>query len=192
MPKTPPPTRKPNNPPMSDAEMFQMEEARSKNRLHKGYNPDRAATVGYIADQVRNKISRISFTESHVKVLEDQIFRYLETCVKVSTVPTLQGVARSCGHTARSVNLFLSHHPEHPNAQFLETIKDALAEMLDQTSLLNQVNLIHAIFVLKTVYDRTEKSDIRVTVPYQTSLREAKTDEEIDAIRAKYLPPADD
>ena len=47
-----------------------------------------------------------------------------------------------------------------------------------------------AIFEMKNFDGLKDVQDVAVTST--NPLREAKTDEEIDAIRAKYLPPADD
>lgn len=117
-------------------------------------NPGKNAQA--LANIVGGRISTIETIDGRTKIdwddlptIRARVCGYLEACAAGGTIPTVQGVAvHALGISKRRLNAYMTSH-SGPTVEFLECVKDELADILVTASLGNRVNVVAAIFALK-------------------------------------------
>ena len=174
--------RKSNTPP-SDDEMIAHEEARSNNRLHAGARGDISKTINNIHSELSSQAEKISLSDT--EAVKKQALKYIAICANRSTFPTLQGLARSLGHSRSSISMHMTRDPNGKTSEFLNMVKDGFSEILEAGALNGGLQPIVSIFLLKACHNYTEKSELHLTTPVHDNKLIA--DQTIAEIQAKYL-----
>ena len=109
---------------------------------------------------------------------------YLRACEASGTFPSLMGLARSLGHSRRSLNLWREKHPETETGRWLDIAADTFADIIGQSALKNNANGIVAIFMSKALYEMKETNEL-IIKPSDAAEREQEFNAE--DIKARYM-----
>lgn len=101
---------------------------------------------------------------------------YFQFCQNYGTMPSFRRLANWYGYSYRT--LYNRINQNSPEGIYLDQIKDAIKDNLEQAALVNAVNNISAMFILKSQYDYVETTK-HVIEPSQSLLGQPKTPEEI-------------
>jgi hypothetical protein len=138
------------------------------------------------------KISEI-VTKSNVMLMEslghhidihnlDQITQstgeYFQFCSEHGIMPSMRRLANWYGYSYK--RLYQLIDKQSPAGIYLDQIRDAIKDNLEQAALVNAVNNISAMFILKTQHDYVEATKV-VLEPSQSMLGQPKSPDEIAA-----------
>jgi hypothetical protein len=101
---------------------------------------------------------------------------YFDYCREHGTMPSFRRLANWYGYSYRT--LYKRINNDSPEGIYLDQIKDAIKDNLEQAALVNAVNNISAMFILKSQYDYVETQKV-VIEPSETLLGTPKTVDEI-------------
>lgn len=105
---------------------------------------------------------------------------YFEFCQACGTMPSFRRLANWYGYSYRT--LYKRINKDSPEGIYLDQIKDAIKDNLEQAALVNAVNNISAMFILKSQYDYVETTK-HVIEPSESLLGQPKSPDEI----AQYI-----
>ena len=103
---------------------------------------------------------------------------YFDFCQQHGIMPSFRRLANWYGYSFRT--LYNAIDKQSPEGIYLDQIKDAIKDNLEQAALVNAVNNISAMFILKSQYDYVEASKV-ILEPSQSILGTPKSPEEIEA-----------
>ena len=110
---------------------------------------------------------------------------YFTFCQVQGIMPSFRRLANWYGYSYSQ--LYRNINKQTPEGIYLDQIKDAIKDNLEQAALVNAVNNISAMFILKSQYDYVETQKV-VLEPSETLLGTPKTVEEIaDCIDADII-----
>jgi hypothetical protein len=179
--------RKSSKQPMNKEEMIAMESKRSGNKLYD--DGTRKANLATLSNRIHHDLSidreKIKLVGGDLEIVKAQTLAYVRSCEAACVLPSFIGLSRALGHSRTSLYRFLELHPDTQIAEFLEIAKDAIADALDSAALDYSVNTIAAIFVLKSIHDRIDRAELRLTPPIPDN--RLKATETVEQIQAKYL-----
>jgi hypothetical protein len=101
---------------------------------------------------------------------------YFDFCKKRGIMPSFRRLANWYGYSYKQ--LYRLINKETPEGIYLDQIKDAIKDNLEQAALVNAVNNISAMFILKSQYDYVETTK-HVIEPSESLLGQPKSPEEI-------------
>lgn len=101
---------------------------------------------------------------------------YFEFCHFHGIMPSFRRLSNWYGYSYRTLYNYIDK--QSPEGIYLDQIKDAIKDNLEQAALVNAVNNISAMFILKSQYDYVETTVHRIE-PSDTLLGQPKTPEEI-------------
>lgn len=101
---------------------------------------------------------------------------YFNYCREHGIMPSFRRLANWYGYSYRQ--LYVNIAKETETGVFLEKVRDAIKDNLEQAALVNAVNNISAMFILKTQHDYVEATKV-VLEPSETLLGKPKSVEEI-------------
>ena len=101
---------------------------------------------------------------------------YFDFCCERGIMPSFRRLSNWFGYSYRT--LYNCIDKKSPEGIYLDQIKDAIKDNLEQAALVNAVNNISAMFILKSQYDYVETQKV-VIEPSETLLGQPKTVEEI-------------
>lgn len=114
--------------------------------------------------------------------------KYLDACAQTGTFPSLMGLsAYGLGVSRRAVYKHLQNHQESPSAQFLDRVRDLIADTLTSAALTNNANPVMSIFVLKNGLGFSDAVQIEPIIA--TKSAEDYSEEEM---RKRYMMEGDD
>ena len=128
--------------------------------------------------------SKILLAESlghHIDVhnleqLAESTCDYFDFCAEHGCMPSMRRLANWYGYSYRQLyNLIEKQSPE---GIYLDQIRDAIKDNLEQAALVNAVNNISAMFILKSQYDYVEATKV-ILEPSESLLGQPKSPEEI-------------
>lgn len=158
---------KAKNPPQDMEEMVISEAQRMGNRLF-----DHAQMADYNAAKITAMVNRVggelravskkthSVSLSDISSVKQITLDYFKACEKAGTVPSMSGLSRALGHSRQSLYNAINRKSPAEAAAWLELCKDAIAEMLETSSMNNTVNSIVGIFLLKSSFGYREGVEI--------------------------------
>jgi len=189
--KKQPPQRKPNKYPQTFDEMVESESKRAGNKLYD--DGSRKANLAALSSRMHDDLSvereKIQLVNGDLETIKKKALEYIKSCAAVGVLPSFIGLCRGLGHTRSSLYRFLELHPGTQVAEFLEIVRDSIADMLDTAMLDYNVNTIAAIFILKSIHDRIDRAELRLQpAPPVDPAGPVLSHEEIIA---KYLPEGD-
>ena len=110
---------------------------------------------------------------------------YFAFCQLNGIMPSFRRLANWYGRSYR--NLYNQIDKQSPEGKYLDQIKDAIKDNLEQAALVNAVNNISAMFILKSQYDYVETTK-HIIEPSESLLGQPKSVEEIaDYIEADIV-----
>lgn len=101
---------------------------------------------------------------------------YFEVCQLYGTMPSFRRLANWFGYSYRTLYKRISK--DTPEGIYLDQIRDAIKDNLEQAALVNAVNNISAMFILKSQYDYVEATKV-ILEPSESLLGQPKSPEEI-------------
>ena len=101
---------------------------------------------------------------------------YFAFCQEQGVIPSFRRLANWYGYSFNQ--LYRNINKETDTGLFLERVRDAIKDNLEQAALINAVNNISAMFILKTQHDYVEATKV-VLEPSDKLLGQPKTPEEI-------------
>lgn len=101
---------------------------------------------------------------------------YFEFCRMRGIMPSFRRLSNWYGYSYKQ--LYRIINKQAPEGIYLDQIKDAIKDNLEQAALVNAVNNISAMFILKSQYDYVETTK-HVIEPSETLLGTPKTVDEI-------------
>lgn len=101
---------------------------------------------------------------------------YFEFCRERGIMPSFRRLANWYGYSYKQLYRIINQ--QTPEGIYLDQIKDAIKDNLEQAALVNAVNNISAMFILKSQYDYVETQKV-VIEPSESLLGQPKTVEEI-------------
>lgn len=101
---------------------------------------------------------------------------YFTFCSTHGIMPSFRRLANWYGYSYRQLYRIIDK--QSPEGRYLDQIKDAIKDNLEQAALVNAVNNISAMFILKSQYDYVETTK-HVIEPSESLLGQPKSVEEI-------------
>ena len=105
---------------------------------------------------------------------------YFEFCRFHGVMPSFRRLSNWYGYSYRTLYKYIDK--QSPEGIYLDQIKDAIKDNLEQAALVNAVNNISAMFILKSQYDYVETTK-HVIEPSESLLGQPKSPDEI----AQYI-----
>ena len=105
---------------------------------------------------------------------------YFEFCAQQGIMPSFRRLCNWFGYSYK--HLYTLIEKQSPEGRYLDQIRDAIKDNLEQAALVNAVNNISAMFILKTQHDYVEATKV-VLEPSQSLLGQPKSPDEI----AQYI-----
>ena len=102
--------------------------------------------------------------------------QYFAFCEHHGTMPSFRRLSNWYGYSYKQ--LYRLIEKQSPEGIYLDQIKDAIKDNLEQAALVNAVNNISAMFILKSQYDYVETTK-HVIEPSESLLGQPKSPEEI-------------
>ena len=103
---------------------------------------------------------------------------YFEFCSEQGIMPSMRRLANWYGYSYKQ--LYRVIEKQSPEGRYLDQIRDAIKDNLEQAALVNAVNNISAMFILKSQYDYVEAQKV-ILEPSESLLGQPKTVEEIES-----------
>ncbi len=101
---------------------------------------------------------------------------YFDFCKERGIMPSFRRLANWYGYSFKQ--LYRIIEKQSPEGIYLDQIKDAIKDNLEQAALVNAVNNISAMFILKSQYDYVETTK-HIIEPSESLLGQPKSVEEI-------------
>ena len=101
---------------------------------------------------------------------------YFEFCHLHGIMPSFRRLSNWYGYSYRTLYKYIDK--QSPEGIYLDQIKDAIKDNLEQAALVNAVNNISAMFILKTQHEYVEAQKV-ILEPSQSLLGQPKSVEEI-------------
>ena len=101
---------------------------------------------------------------------------YFEFCRNQGIMPSFRRLSNWYGYSYRTLYNYINK--QSPEGIYLDRIKDAIKDNLEQAALVNAVNNISAMFILKSQYDYVETTK-HIIEPSDTLLGQPKSIDEI-------------
>ena len=101
---------------------------------------------------------------------------YFDFCAQNGIMPSIRRLANWYGYSYKQ--LYRVIEKQSPEGIYIDQIRDAIKDNLEQAALVNAVNNISAMFILKTQHDYVEATKV-VLEPSQSLLGQPKSVEEI-------------
>ena len=111
-----------------------------------------------------------------LKELAEATKGYFEFCSFHGIMPSMRRLANWYGYSYKQ--LYRIIEKQSPEGKYLDQIRDAIKDNLEQAALVNAVNNISAMFILKSQYDYVEASKV-ILEPSESLLGQPKSVEEI-------------
>lgn len=112
----------------------------------------------------------------NLEQLKESTLEYFDFCAQQGIMPSMRRLANWYGYSYQ--RLYQLIEKQSPAGVYLDQIKDAIKDNLEQAALVNAVNNISAMFILKTQHDYVEATKV-VLEPSQSLLGQPKSVEEI-------------
>lgn len=101
---------------------------------------------------------------------------YFEFCAQQAIIPSFRRLANWYGYSYKQLYRYID--AQTPEGIYLDQIRDAIKDNLEQAALVNAVNNISAMFILKTQHNYVEATKV-IVEPSESLLGQPKSVEEI-------------
>lgn len=134
------------------------------------------AILGPSNDLLYESLIRPKTNVHDIDALIESTKGYFDFCRERGIMPSFRRLANWYGYSYKQ--LYRMIDKQAPEGIYLDQIKDAIKDNLEQAALVNAVNNISAMFILKSQYDYVETTK-HVIEPSPTLLGTPKTVDEI-------------
>ncbi len=124
-----------------------------------------------LAESLGHKVNIHDLEELKISTLQ-----YFKFCQDNGIMPSFRRLANWYGYSFQ--NLYAQLDKKSPCGLYLDQIRDAIKDNLEQAALVNAVNNISAMFILKTTHGYVEAQKV-ILEPSESLLGQPKTPEEI-------------
>lgn len=144
--------------------------------------PNKSESAKKISEIVTKSNVMLSETLTHkidihnLDQLAQSTGEYFTFCAEHGIMPSMRRLANWFGYSYK--RLYQIIDKQSPAGLYLDQIRDAIKDNLEQAALVNAVNNISAMFILKTQHDYVEATKV-VLEPSQSMLGQPKSPEEI-------------
>lgn len=129
----------------------------------------------------RNQLAAASKIDlKNLPAVTERTQEYLSACETAATVPTFIGLATAFGMSRQALYQFLSNHAGSPSAEYIEIVRDVLADSLVTASLTRTTDAATSIFILKNLHGFVDKLEVTPTTP-EPPLGRLMSQEELEA-----------
>lgn len=171
---------------MAEIMETQKTESGSKAKIYKVESDQHRDEV--ISGDILNKLAQLQKLDGRQKMnwadldlVKERVYAYLTACAEASTVPTVTGLASlGFGVSRQALNFYMSNHPGTDTTEYLETVKDTIASIVQEEALKNQLNPVMTIFTLKNGHAFTDKVEIDTPLNNRPGAFKVKTPEELE------------
>ena len=111
-----------------------------------------------------------------LKQITESTCDYFDFCAANGIMPSFRRLANWFGYSYKQ--LYTIIEKQSPEGRYLDQIRDAIKDNLEQAALVNAVNNISAMFILKTQHDYVEAQKV-ILEPSESLLGQPKSPEEI-------------
>ncbi len=108
--------------------------------------------------------------------LANSACKYFDFCAQHGIMPSFRRLANWFGYSYKQLYTIIDK--QSPEGRYLDQIRDAIKDNLEQAALVNAVNNISAMFILKTQHDYVEAQKV-ILEPSESLLGQPKSVEEI-------------
>ena len=112
----------------------------------------------------------------NLEQLKESTIQYFNFCSEQGIMPSMRRLANWYGYSYKQ--LYNIIEKQSPEGRYLDQIRDAIKDNLEQAALVNAVNNISAMFILKTQHDYVEATK-HIIEPSESLLGQPKSPEEI-------------
>ena len=108
-------------------------------------------------EALRVSIKRNPVNWTDLEDVRRRCIQYLENCRDSQSLPSVSGLAVfALGRSRQALNQYMREHAESQTAQFLQQMKDIVADTLETGALNRNIDTAISIFVLKNDHDRAD------------------------------------
>ena len=111
-----------------------------------------------------------------LKQITESTCDYFDFCAVNGIMPSFRRLANWFGYSYKYLYQIIDK--QSPEGKYLDQIRDAIKDNLEQAALVNAVNNISAMFILKTQHDYVEAQKV-ILEPSESLLGQPKSPEEI-------------
>ena len=152
-----------------------------------------------LANDIINRATDLIKSQERGKVnfndledVEGRAYAYLQACADSQTFPSVMGLAvHGFGISRQALNQYITRNPDSRATDFINRVKDVIADILTNASLNNNANAVQAIFQLKNHFDHSDKVEIQPIPADPLSSEHTMTDEECIALIKSAHPNED-
>lgn len=153
------------------------------NKLYAGVNKTESANkISAILEQSNEllfeSLGREKTDLKNIDELIEHTKQYFDFCRERGIMPSFRRLSNWYGYSYRT--LYKRINSDSPEGIYLDQVKDAIKDNLEQAALVNAVNNISAMFILKSQYDYVETTK-HIIEPSETLLGQPKNVDEIAA-----------
>ncbi len=151
------------------AELTAQKSSRGRSKIYKEISDEHRAEL--VSADVRRKAQALERHNSRVDLsdldkVKERTQAYLAACAESGTIPNVLGLASyGLGCSRQWLNEFVRTHPHSPTAEYIETAKDAFADILINASLNRAADATMGIFVLKNCAGFRDRFEIEPVTP---------------------------
>ena len=152
-----------------------------RNTLYDTKDPNAAQKISAILEKSNPLLFESLGHRTNIHDL-DELFEstkgYFTFCQQQGIMPSMRRLANWYGYSYKQ--LYNVINKQSPEGIYLDQIRDAIKDNLEQAALVNAVNNISAMFILKSQYDYVEASKV-ILEPSESLLGQPKSPDEIAA-----------
>ena len=188
--------REPLNEPMSTEAMIAMQQEKTGTKFYKAESDEhRREELAQLTERIGRELhaAKIPLVNGDLEQVKRQVDAYFSACTRTGTLVTMTGLSRSLGHSRANLYKFLDTHSQTPIAEYLALVQDAVEDSLDCAGLANAINPTFAMFLLKSVHRRVDRSELFLkTEPPPDPMGELTSREELMAKYRAAIPEVAD
>ena len=151
----------------------------NRNTLYKCDDPNRSEKISAILEKSNALLFESLGHNIDIHDLDQLVEstkEYFIFCQVQGIMPSFRRLCNWYGYSFKYLYTLIDKHS--PEGKYLDQIKDAIKDNLEQAALVNAVNNISAMFILKSQYDYVEAQKI-IVEPSDSLLGQPKSVEEI-------------
>lgn len=126
----------------------------------------------WLQSDIQNKLTALQIASKRGRVdwkdleqVQQRTYDYLNACSLSETYPSVMGLAvYGYGVSRQALNQYLASH-NNPTTDFIEKVKDIMADILTNASLYNNANAVQVIFQLKNHFNHTDTVQLQPVQP---------------------------
>ena len=151
----------------------------NRNTLYDTKDPNASQKISAIVEKSNQLLAASWDNKCNIRdpeELAESTMNYFSFCQANGIMPSMRRLANWYGYSFKQ--LYRLIEKQSPEGIYLDKIRDAIKDMYEQAALVNAVNNISAMFILKSQYDYVEANKV-IIEPSESLLGQPKSPEEI-------------